>query len=176
MAKSSKEKIAKDEQKILQKLKNNANKSINEIAKECGFSRQKVWRMIKHLEKNRIIWGYTAIVDEEKQGFETYFILIKRTTYPLDEELADKIISRQLEKPMDKVDCKIVTSVYTHGLYDWILIITAKELKYAKQVCELLRMRYEKYLSEVILIKALFPVKIQGILNPESKKLKEFIA
>ena len=94
----------------------------------------------------------------------------------MDQELADKIISRQLEKQMDKVDCKIVTSIYTHGLYDWIIIITAKELKYAKQVCELLRMRYEKYLSEVNLIKALSPVKIQGILNPESKKLKEFIA
>ena len=54
MAKSSKEDIIKDEHRILEKLKNNANKSINEIAKECKFSRQKVWRIIKQLEKNRI--------------------------------------------------------------------------------------------------------------------------
>ena len=77
---------------------------------------------------------------------------------------------------MDKLQCKMVSSVYTHGLYDWILIITAKEIKQAKQVCELLRMRYQKYLSEVLLIKSLFPVKVQGILNPDSSSLKEFIA
>jgi DNA-binding Lrp family transcriptional regulator len=176
MAKSSKEDIVKDEQRILEKLKTNANKSINEIAKECGFSRQKVWRIIKQLEKNRIIWGYTAIIDEEKQGNDTYIILIKRTTHPLDKDLAEKIISRQIEEQMDLLQCKMVTSLYTHGLYDWILIITAKEIKQAKQVCELLRMRYQKYLSEVILIKSLFPLKIQGITNPDSTKLKDFLA
>jgi len=175
MAKSSKEDIVKDEQRILEKLKKNANKSINEIAKECGFSRQKVWRIIKQLEKNRIIWGYTAVVDEEKQGFDTYFILIKRTTYPLDEELTEMIISRKLEDQMDKLDCKIVSSIYTHGLYDWILVITAREIKQAKQVCELLRMRYQKYMSEVSLIKSLFSVKIQGILNPDSEKLNDYL-
>lgn len=175
MAKSSKEDIIKDEQRILEKLKNNANKSINEIAKECKFSRQKVWRIIKQLEKNRIIWGYTIIVDEEKQGFDTYFILIKRTTQPLDEQLAENIISRKLEDQMDKLDCKIVSSVYTHGLYDWIIIITAREIKQAKQVCELLRMRYQKFLSEVILVKSLFPVKMQGIINPETDKLRDYL-
>jgi DNA-binding Lrp family transcriptional regulator len=176
MAKSSKEDIFKDEQKILEKLKNNANKSINEIANECGFSRQKVWRIIKQLEKNRIIWGYTAIVDEEKQGYDTYFILIKRTTHPLDEDLFDNIISRKLEDQMDKLQCKMVSSVYTHGIFDWILIITAKEIKQAKQVCELLRMRYQKYLSDVHLVKSLFPIKIQGILNPDKDSLKDFLA
>ena len=175
MAKSSKEDIIKDEQKILEKLKTNANKSINEIAKECGFSRQKVWRIIKQLEKNRIIWGYTAIINEEKQGNDTYIILIKRTTQPLDEDLAEKIISRKIEDQMDKLQCKMVSSIYTHGLYDWVLIITAKEIKQAKQVCELLRMRYQKYLSEVILIKSLFPLKIQGITNPDGVKLKDFL-
>jgi DNA-binding Lrp family transcriptional regulator len=175
MAKSSKEDMFIDEQKIIEKLKKNANKSINSIAKECGFSRQKVWRIIKQLEKDRSIWGYTAIVDEEKQGFHTYFILIKRTTHPLDEEVADYIISRKLEDQMDKLDCKIVSSVYSHGQYDWIMIITAKEVKKAKQVCELLRMRYQKYVSDVILVESLFNIKMQGILNPEKEKLKEYI-
>ena len=176
MAKSSKEEIIKDEQRILDKLKKNANKSINEIANECGFSRQKVWRIIKQLEKNRIIWGYTAIVAEEKQGYGTYFILIKRTTQPLDMDLVEKIISRKMEAQMEKLHCEMVSSVYTHGLYDWILIITAKELKQAKQVCELLRMQYQKYLKEVHLVNALFPIKVQGIINPESNKLKDFLA
>ena len=67
MAKNSIRQIEEDEKQILLELSKNANKSINEIAKTCGFSRQKVWRIIKNLEKNNTIWGYVAVIDEEKQ-------------------------------------------------------------------------------------------------------------
>ena len=78
MAKNSIKQIEEDEKKVINELLKNANKSINEIAKICGFSRQKVWRIIKNLEKNHTIWGYTAIVDEEKQNLKNYILLIKR--------------------------------------------------------------------------------------------------
>jgi len=74
MGKSSKEQLAKDDRKILAELQKNSNESIDTIAKHCGFSRQKVWRTIKQLEKNRMIWGYTAIVDHEKIN-QKHFIL-----------------------------------------------------------------------------------------------------
>ena len=45
MAKNSVKQIEQDEKKILEELKENANKSINDIAEKCGFSRQKVWRV-----------------------------------------------------------------------------------------------------------------------------------
>ena len=66
MAKNSVKQIEQDEKKILEELSKNANKSINDIAEKCGFSRQKVWRVINNLEKNHAIWGYTAVVDEKK--------------------------------------------------------------------------------------------------------------
>ena len=96
MAKNSMKQIEEDENKILQELANNSNKSINEIAKKCGFSRQKVWRMIKNLEKNHTIWGYTTIIDREKQGLKSYTVLIKRTNLPMEEEMVDKIIEREM--------------------------------------------------------------------------------
>ena len=42
MPKNSNEQIEQDEKKILHELSKNANKSINDIAKKLGFSRQKV--------------------------------------------------------------------------------------------------------------------------------------
>jgi DNA-binding Lrp family transcriptional regulator len=63
MVKVSREQINKDEKKILAELQKDAQKGIDMLAKRCGFSRQKVWRIVKRLEKNRMIWGYTAIVD-----------------------------------------------------------------------------------------------------------------
>jgi len=39
MAKNSRQQIEEDERKIIQELLRNANKSINEIAINCGFSK-----------------------------------------------------------------------------------------------------------------------------------------
>ena len=92
MAKSSKKQIYEDELKVIAELQKNGKESIESIAKKCGFSRQKAWRIIKGLEENKTIWGYAAIVNEEKQRLKRYMILIKRTTLPLDEKLADKMM------------------------------------------------------------------------------------
>ena len=61
MVKTSQDQIEKDEQRILQELQKNAKESIDTIAKNCGFSRQKVWRIIKRLEQNEIVWGLSLI-------------------------------------------------------------------------------------------------------------------
>jgi len=53
MSKSSEEQIQIDERKIIDELRANSNKSINEIAEKLGFSRQKAWRIVKNLEKNK---------------------------------------------------------------------------------------------------------------------------
>ena len=87
MAKNSRVQIEKDKRKIIKELSRNANKSINEIANNCGFSRQKVWRIIKNLEKNNVIWGYSAVVDEEKQEQKGYLVLIKRSDAPVKKEI-----------------------------------------------------------------------------------------
>ena len=56
MPKSSKKQIDADEKKVKRELKKNSKESIDKIAKKCEFSRQKVWRIIKRLEKNKTIW------------------------------------------------------------------------------------------------------------------------
>jgi DNA-binding Lrp family transcriptional regulator len=175
MSKSSKEQIRRDEQKVLEVLKINANKSINEIANDCNFSRQKVWRIIKNFEKSHGIWGYTAIVNEEMQGLKSFIILIERTNKPFDNNLGEKIISRGLELEMQEVDCKMVSSLYIHGQYSWLIRFTAASSKQAVHVCELLRRRYADYIKDILLLETVFPVKIQGIANPEIDNLKEFI-
>jgi len=60
MAKSSKEMIFHDEIKVMDALERHSKGSIDEVAKSCGFSRQKVWRIIKDLEKRKVIWGLSC--------------------------------------------------------------------------------------------------------------------
>jgi len=175
MAKSSTKQIYEDELKVLAELEKNAKENIDDISKNCGFSRQKVWRIIKKLEEDKTIWGYAAVVNEEKQGLKKYMILIKRTTLPLDEKLADKIITRQLENSASEIDIRIENSMFTHGTFDWVICFEAKDMKHAKKFSEIVNQIYWGYIGELHVIETLFPIRIQGILNPEIEKLKEFL-
>jgi len=52
MPKSSRKQIDEDDKKFLKILQKNSGDSIESIAKRCGFSRQKVWRIKKRQKKN----------------------------------------------------------------------------------------------------------------------------
>ncbi len=175
MAKISKKQIYEDELKVIAELQKNAKENIDGISKKCGFSRQKVWRIIKELEENKTIWGYAAVVNEKKQELKSYIILIKRTTLPLDEKLADKIITRQLENSASKTDIKIEHSMFTHGTFDWVICFKAKDMMQAKKFYEVVNKTYWGYIGELHMMETLFPIRIQGILNPDIQKLKEFL-
>jgi DNA-binding Lrp family transcriptional regulator len=172
MAKNSYKQIIEDEKKIIEQLLQNANKSINEIAKSCGFSRQKVWRIIKNLEKSNIIWGYTAVIDEAKQSRGCYQVLIKRTNQPISKKVLDTIISRELVKSSEKMGIRMNSSVYTNGIYDWVITFVARDVKEAKRFVERLNILFEGYVSEIQLLEAMFSVQKGGIENPEKEKLR----
>jgi DNA-binding Lrp family transcriptional regulator len=163
-----------DELRIIDQLSKNANKSINEIAKNLGFSRQKVWRIIKNLEKNKTIWGYTSIIDQEKQNKKTYIALIKRSTNPLDKDTIEKLVRRETIKRATKMGVKVVTSLYTNGIYDCVIYFIANNIRDAKRFVEDLNKTYEGFIEETNLLENLFVAENCGIENPEVNKLREF--
>jgi len=174
MPKSSKEQIDADEKKVIRELQKNSKESIDKIAKRCGFSRQKVWRVIKRLEKNKTIWGYIAIVDNEKLDLRHYLILIKRSMKPV-EETANIIISREIEKKADEIGIIIHASHYLHGRYDWQICFTADNIKKAKRFCETLTTTYAPSIKELEMLEIIFPVKEGGIQNPHLEEIKTFL-
>lgn len=174
MAKNSQKQIEEDEKKILCELSKNANKSINEIAKTCGFSRQKVWRIIKNLEKNNTIWGYIAVINEEKQNKHGFIVLIKRSHVPFDKEPIEKIVSRELAQRVEKSGVELINSIYTNGEYDWVINFTATNIKEAKSFVELLTNIFSGYISEMHLLEEMFSASKNGITNPEIERFREF--
>ena len=174
MVKTSKQQIDTDEKKIIRELQKNSKESIEKIAKNCGFSRQKVWRVIKRLENNKTIWGYSAIVDNEKLDLRHYLILIKKSIKPV-QETADIIISREIERDADEIGITIHDSHYLHGCYDWQICFTAENIKKAKRFCEVLNTTYAPNIKELELLEIIFPVKEGGIQNPHLEKLRAFL-
>lgn len=174
MAKMSIKQTQQDEKKILNEISNNANKSINDIAKTCGFSRQKVWRVINKLENNHIIWGYATVTDQEKLNKKRFIILIKRTNKPIPTEIINKIIKRDLSKKAKQIGAEITNSIFTNGVYDWIIHFTVSNIQDAKTFVEILNQLYEGYISDINLIEEMFIAVSSGVTNPEIKKLNEF--
>ena len=174
MAKNSKETILHDEIKVMDALEQHSKESIDEIAKSCGFSRQKVWRIIKDLEKRKIIWGYTAITDETAKNLKHFIVLAKRNTVPFSDNDRKEIILRKLDDyPMDIIT---IENIYlTHGTFDWILTFYAPDLVSAKRFVEETFARFSKYLQEYTLIETLVPVRKQGLKNPRIKELVEYV-
>ena len=175
MSETNKEKQAKDELKILAELEQNSNESIDTIAKRYGFSRQKVWRIIKQLEENRIIWGYTAIVDTQKQGLEKFMLSIKRSQKILDKKNMNEIFYDRLGKTILTLGITIESSYYIHGEYDWILIFIAKNINYAKKFTDILFEAYPGAVDKVNLSQILFVQRDHRIENPNMSKLMEFL-
>ncbi len=171
MAKSSDEQIEQDERKVLEALEQNANESIDTIAKKCGFSRQKVWRIIKNLENDKVIWGYTAITDENKFNFHHYILLLKRSNMPLDESLKKEVVFEKIDEYLPgKV--KIDDIYYTNGRYDLVITFYAHDLVDAKRFYEAVLNRNPKMLQDHIMLDTIFPIRKKTFKNP---KIKNFI-
>jgi len=96
MPKKSMKQIEDDKNKVIQQLIKDSSQSPNEIAQKLGFSRQKVWRIIKNLEENHTIWGYHVVIDKEKLGLKSYIMFLKKTDLPAV-DVADTIIKRVVD-------------------------------------------------------------------------------
>ncbi len=174
MVKTSKDQMKRDEKKVVKELEQHANDSIERIAKRCGFSRQKVWRIIKRLEKNKTVWGYQAITDDEKLGVTTYFILTKRTNKPLTKEIVDIIVNRKLKQKLTKLNIQLVGCYLVHGTYDWIILVKAPGITQIKIFIDGLLQEFGGYLSEIQTEEVLFPLQKGNIENPHPEKLKDY--
>ncbi len=175
MVKTSKTTQGEDERKILFALQKNSNASIEAIAKACGLSRQKAFRIIKNLEKNRTIWGYTAIIDEHVQGFQKFEILIKRSLQALEKKTVDTITLSQLEPLYEAMGIFVESSYYIHGEYDWALIFTAQDIRHATKFRSFLMEHFPGVITKTSLMQILFTQREHNVYNPEPTKLREML-
>jgi DNA-binding Lrp family transcriptional regulator len=174
MVKSSKELLAKDESKVLAELQKNSKESIDTIAKHCGFSIHKVWRIIKHLEDNKIIWGYTAIADEEQNDLKHFVLLVKRNTVSFDASVKKELILEKLDDYLPGV-ARIEDIFFTHGSFDAVVTFYVPDIISAKKLVQEIYKRVGKYLGEYTLLETLFPVRKKGLKNPQIEGLVEYL-
>ena len=83
--------IDKTDQEILKNLMMDARLSARQLAIKLGMSTVTVLTRIKKLEKEKIIKGYTALIDHEKLGYDLTAIIeiiSKKDILGIEEKLA----------------------------------------------------------------------------------------
>ncbi len=175
LAKSSRKQIEADEQKLITELKKNSRESIDRLAKNCGFSRQKAWRIIKNLEENKTLWGYTTIVDQHKQGVKHFILLLKAKHLPVDNKIEKNIVDRTIDKLGEKIGVVVEDSHWLHGSYDGMLFFSAPDIHTAKKFYELFNITYEEGIAELELMESIVTVKRNGFINPSIEKTKKLL-
>lgn len=172
MAKNSAEKIKQDKNKLIKELTKNARQSTNELSDKLDFSRQKIWRMIKEIEENGDIWGYSAVVENYGENQNIYFALIKQNIPYLSN--IDEVIKNVKADNSEKIGIKLIGLFYTNGPYDGICMFAAKDIRDAKKYLGYITKQYKDYIIQIELIESVFPLIKCGIINPNIDELKKY--
>ncbi|MGC9307228.1 MAG: Lrp/AsnC family transcriptional regulator [Thermoplasmatota archaeon] len=160
---------------ILDQLLIDARQSLQKIAEKCDTYRQKVWREQNKLEESHAIWGYTAVVDEEKLGWRLFMVLLK--TRPMTTEFAQHQIQRIREDIPGTMAVRLIDVYHLTGTYDWIVVFAAKNWATARKYFDNLRKAYwESLLEKPELCSVAFTPIRWGKVNPELENLQEFVS
>jgi len=174
LSKYSAEAIRMDKMKVLDVLRTHAKDGINELGKRLDFSPQKVARIIKKLEKEKIIWGFSAIDDGKASNLKHFILILKRNTKSVEPMIRKGVVTDFLDDYIPNQ--LIVENIYfTHGKYDGIVTFYAPDLSYAKMLISEIMRRIGEYFNDYQLLETLFPIRKQGIKNPQLKNLVEFL-
>jgi DNA-binding Lrp family transcriptional regulator len=173
VAKSSKKKIYEDEKKVVLELKKDSNGSIGDLAKKCGFSRQKVWRIVKRLEENKTIWGYGAIADSVKLNMKGYILLARLTHMPIENALEKDVVRGALDDLSEDMGVILEDVAWLHGNYDFAVTFMAEDLQHAKKFQEGFNNRFAENVTELQLLEKIVIIKSGGFENPRIQKQKK---
>jgi len=175
MPKNNQDKIDEDEKKVLKTLQQNSNHSIEHLAKNCGFTTQKLLRIKKRLENNNIIWGYSAVTDYKNIDLKHFTVLFKRTTNPLNKEVIEDVTKGFLEDSFPEGKIIIENVLYVHGEYDWIISFIAPDTLTMKKFCDKLIKKFGDYIASYSVHQTIITIRKQGIKNPTAEEQGNFL-
>ncbi|MFW3145958.1 MAG: Lrp/AsnC family transcriptional regulator [Thermoplasmatota archaeon] len=161
-------------QNVISALLEDPTRSMREIAKELNSYRQTIWRKKKRLEKDKVIWGYTAVIDESKLGKGTFILMMK--TKPMAKEMAEILIRRLKGNEPAKKDIRLIDLFQVNGEYDWILRFSAPHHTTARNYYDTIRAVYSDFLLEKpVMVGVNFILVAEGKRNPDIDDLFDLV-
>ena len=126
------------------------------------------------MEKNKEIWGYTAVFDPKLVGKKPFIVNFKLDLTVNAENFLKEGASDKRLKENEEI-YEVQTSFFTHGKSDFMYIFWAKDIIEAKKMVNIYRQIYKENITDADLYEGLVTLRWSGILNPnlheESKRV-----
>jgi len=174
MSKNNEELKQKEMMKVLGYLEHYANENANEIGKRCGMSPQKVARIISRLEKEKIIWGYSAVTDGTFRKLKHFIVLVKRNSEPFDESIKKEIAMEKIDSILS-CEAMLESMFFTNGSYDLVMTFYAPDILAAKDFAQQIYRRVGKYFGEHLLLETLLPIRKNGLKNHQTEEIIKYL-
>ena len=110
------------DRKILAELQEDAEQSLDEIARKVGSSKTPVWNRIRRMREQGVIKRQTAILDPEELGLEACFFVLIRTSEH-EAEWQHKFLTALRERP------EVLEAHRLAGDIDYILKVRVKNAR-----------------------------------------------
>lgn len=119
------------DKKLLSVLAKSGYMSHQELADDCGITRQTVAARIRKLEKKGVIKGYKAVVDPEKVGLQSFFVLFLKLDVTDQATISDFIDTL-------RGDSHVLMDVSITGEWDVMLLLAFRDVR-----------DYESYINRI---------------------------
>ena len=108
--------------RIIRALTSNGRASVSELSELVNLSQTPVARRIRNLEKEGVISGYSAIIDERKLGFTFSVFVSVRLEKHIDDRL--EVFETTVRSMPEVVDCWLMT-----GNSDYLLRVVTRDIE-----------------------------------------------
>ena len=108
--------------RIIRALTSNGRASVSELSELVNLSQTPVARRIRNLEKEGVISGYSAIIDERKLGFTFSVFVSVRLEKQIDDRL--EVFETRVRSMPEVVDCWLMT-----GNSDYLLRVVTRDIE-----------------------------------------------
>ena len=108
--------------RIIRALTSNGRASVSELSELVNLSQTPVARRKRNLEKEGVISGYSAIIDERKLGFTFSVFVSVRLEKQIDDRL--EVFETRVRSMPEVVDCWLMT-----GNSDYLLRVVTRDIE-----------------------------------------------
>ena len=178
MPRVSKKQNEIDIKNVINALLRDPNASVDSIGTVCQLSQQQVYRVLRILEEDKIVFGNPMLIDLSKLGKKRFIIMAKRSYgSPNDNTLKSASYSAQFLEGLakDRIDIIPEDDYTCSGEFDMVTVIIADSILQANKYVEYLRNVSAGYFSSFSIVEVLFTTRKNMRMTPEVSQFTDYV-